>query len=890
MTSVGFRTRPDGERASCQDLHWHAWQRLAVPRPGTVAPAAPREMLLHGARGIGKTVFLRRLYWDLFDSQDLEVPILSVFPAAPFRPRAWARRFALESAQQWLAYARRDAALAGGGLLAPATLAQACRAARLAPLAAFVERFAANVDAGPFAVSDGAALLQAVHDELAQAAAEVGQRVAVLLDGAERATWREEGQTLHFTQAVRPLRDDGDAAEFLRRIWTWRHDPLRSHPLLPPAPAGTVPVALEPLSDAAAEEFFRTLAASLRLDYEMRVFADFLPLWGGVPRYLANFARAAADSPDRAILSSEACLRAYASDLLAGPTSQDLREALFPAGAAPLEPVLLARVAEERLRGGRDDEAATARAGVGAPGGSMPGADAPQRGLGTLARGGRAALSQPLVLSAEEREALARLAEAGLAVYDQGEWRAADVPVLRDALGLYVACHLHGERPERAATLLKRRHLVASADLRVGRDRERRLRDVALLLESFRGQEVPADLLCAHERPALVATAPVDALSGASGESGHDILSYFSDSDLASRRHSDAEVGGQAEGVRRAVAGGGLSGAAASATPPPSSVPRLRLPRSIGVFRDTPAAGRDAMASPTLPMALVAWCFEHEEHFRGEETLWIAHLCEAAVVTTEELEAVERNMKRLCRDLGMGRARGWLIAAGRFSPEAVERLRCADFYTSSGEDCMALGRLLLRGSAPRESGTPTETAPVQTAARAARLVEAPASVRPGEQVVELRLPPRAGMELTAARTIEEFAAVRGFGRQALDQMKAAVIEGCLNAIERSRNAEKEVRVRLSATGERLTVLIENEGEVFDPQRVETPRLEDKLQQAYKRGWGLRLMEKFMDRVVFEPYDLGTRLRMEKRIPTKSEQTAENAASASARDAERAAGS
>jgi hypothetical protein len=55
------------------------------------------------------------------------------------------------------------------------------------PLADFVERFALSADAGPFAATDGAALLQAVHDELAQAAAEVGQRVAVLLDGAERA-------------------------------------------------------------------------------------------------------------------------------------------------------------------------------------------------------------------------------------------------------------------------------------------------------------------------------------------------------------------------------------------------------------------------------------------------------------------------------------------------------------------------------------------------------------------------------------------------------------------------------------------------------------------------------------------------------------------------------
>ncbi|MFW6304054.1 MAG: ATP-binding protein, partial [Candidatus Sumerlaeota bacterium] len=133
----------------------------------------------------------------------------------------------------------------------------------------------------------------------------------------------------------------------------------------------------------------------------------------------------------------------------------------------------------------------------------------------------------------------------------------------------------------------------------------------------------------------------------------------------------------------------------------------------------------------------------------------------------------------------------------------------------------------------------------------------------GRNAIELRLPPRSGVELFASRALEDLAASVGYPHEAIGQMQSAVIEGVLNAVERSSNREKEIEVRLEARRDHFSITIENEGVPFDPQKVEKPSVEKKLHDPYKRGWGLALMERMMDRVVIEPLPHGTRLRLEK---------------------------
>ena len=96
-----------------------------------------------------------------------------------------------------------------------------------------------------------------------------------------------------------------------------------------------------------------------------------------------------------------------------------------------------------------------------------------------------------------------------------------------------------------------------------------------------------------------------------------------------------------------------------------------------------------------------------------------------------------------------------------------------------------------------------------------------------DKKVELLLPPSEDIELVAASALERLADACGYSREVIAQMKMAAQEACLNAVERSANPEKRVRVRFEASEERFAITVENEGVPFDPQQVLKPEVEKK---------------------------------------------------------------
>ena len=157
------------------------------------------------------------------------------------------------------------------------------------------------------------------------------QRLAVLIDGADNAVWRDEEGERYLARLARPLGEriesgtgEANGSGPTRRVWTSRHDPRMAHPLLPPPPEGADQWPLEPLKPQAALDFFNELAVAYHVDYDPEIMSAHLPLWGGVPRWLANFARKAAESPERALLSGDLFLRTYVQDMTEGPSSRDL--------------------------------------------------------------------------------------------------------------------------------------------------------------------------------------------------------------------------------------------------------------------------------------------------------------------------------------------------------------------------------------------------------------------------------------------------------------------------------------------------------------------------------------------------------------------------------------
>ena len=104
-------------------------------------------------------------------------------------------------------------------------------------------------------------------------------------------------------------------------------------------------------------------------------------------------------------------------------------------------------------------------------------------------------------------------------------------------------------------------------------------------------------------------------------------------------------------------------------------------------------------------------------------------------------------------------------------------------------------------------------------------------------------------ELLAGRAVYDVGQRLGFAHDTLEEVKLAVVEACLNALE---HGDGDVEVEVIAHPDRapvsLEVLIVDHGPGFDPARIPTPRIEVKLRGNRKRGWGLELIRHLMDEV------------------------------------------
>lgn len=129
---------------------------------------------------------------------------------------------------------------------------------------------------------------------------------------------------------------------------------------------------------------------------------------------------------------------------------------------------------------------------------------------------------------------------------------------------------------------------------------------------------------------------------------------------------------------------------------------------------------------------------------------------------------------------------------------------------------------------------------------------------------DLTIPIVPESELVAARAAEEIARLIGFPPYAIDQVRLAVIEACLNASEHSDCPDRRVYLNFISDEEKLLIVVRDFGKGFDPLTVRQPDIHEKIGAIDKGGWGLYLIRKLMDEVVFERVSAGTCLRMTKR--------------------------
>ncbi len=114
--------------------------------------------------------------------------------------------------------------------------------------------------------------------------------------------------------------------------------------------------------------------------------------------------------------------------------------------------------------------------------------------------------------------------------------------------------------------------------------------------------------------------------------------------------------------------------------------------------------------------------------------------------------------------------------------------------------------------------------------------------------VEVRLPSRLGFEKVAMGTAASVAALMGFPGERIEDLKTAVAEACINAIEHGNqlNEQLSVGVILSATSDELEVKVIDNGSGIARQPPR-PDIDRKIHgEEDARGKGMFLIQALVD--------------------------------------------
>lgn len=118
--------------------------------------------------------------------------------------------------------------------------------------------------------------------------------------------------------------------------------------------------------------------------------------------------------------------------------------------------------------------------------------------------------------------------------------------------------------------------------------------------------------------------------------------------------------------------------------------------------------------------------------------------------------------------------------------------------------------------------------------------------------IELHIPSVMGFEKVAMECAATTAKNMGFTEDRINDLKTAVAEACLNAIEHGNQMDTSTKVGVILTmGEsKLQVSVKDEGKGF--KEIPAPSIKNKMEGKEKsRGWGIFLIKNLVDEVTFE---------------------------------------
>ena len=225
-----------------------------------------------------------------------------------------------------------------------------------------------------------------------------------------------------------------------------------------------------------------------------------------------------------------------------------------------------------------------------------------------------------------------------------------------------------------------------------------------------------------------------------------------------------------------------------------------------------------------------------------DEIVWIAAEIDSKLEATRDMaEFWCDRLEMVAIHCNFSRIRLWLVAPEGFAPDALDVLNERNAYGSSRKQAALLAQLL-------NADIPT-----------------PAASTADEY--EIVVPMGEDTEMIAAHTIEEIAKRHNFPAKAINQIKTALVEACINATEHSLSPDRKIYQKFVVDAEKIVITVANRGlKLSEPGAVATGAESNQdTPDTARRGWGLKLMKGLMDIVKIEQTDDGTRITMTKYV-------------------------
>jgi serine/threonine-protein kinase RsbW len=240
--------------------------------------------------------------------------------------------------------------------------------------------------------------------------------------------------------------------------------------------------------------------------------------------------------------------------------------------------------------------------------------------------------------------------------------------------------------------------------------------------------------------------------------------------------------------------------------------------------------------------AIVAIGFNDQSYTDASQITWLAIEIDSKLEADRETaESWCVRLKDVADQAGFANYRLWLIANEGFTDGALDVLGSYNAIGSSRRQAMMLREQLGGVSA--------------------------GAIEPKGVEYEMVIPVGDDTELIAAHALEEIARRHKFPSKAINQLKTALVEACINAAEHGLAPDRKIHQRFLVSDDKITISISNRGLRLTDKLAERDEREVQIMPQEspdtRRGWGLNLIRGLMDDVRVEPVDDGTRITMTK---------------------------